>query len=141
MRLRARSAGVVALMGTAAMITTVCATPMRVEAQHVATTSLDSARGATPSEHKSPQVAALLGFVPGVGHLYAGEINRGWLIGAIYWTGVAMGGTGRRTDGVGKAGGVLLVGGLIAGVVDGAYAARRYNARMAKLREPVHKPE
>ncbi len=140
MPLRASSAGLVVLSGVAALLTTMCAAPLPVQAQRVATTSLDSTRAEIPSKNKSPQAAALLGFAPGVGHLYAGEVNRGWLIGAIYWTGVAMTHNG-RTDGVGKVGGVLLVGGLIAGVVDGANAARRYNARMAKRREASHKPE
>lgn len=71
--------------------------------------------------------------MPGVGHLYAEDINRGWLVMAIYWTGVAITHNG-RTDTVGKVGGAMLLGGLVFSVVDAGNAARRYNARVAKLR-------
>ncbi len=110
-----------------------CIAILPLSAQRVDPTPFDSARSAIPSKDKSPAAAALLGFAPGVGHLYAGEINRGWLIIALYTTGYILNHDG-RTDTRGKVGGVLLIGGAIAGVVDGAYAARRYNARMAKLR-------
>ncbi|HEX4935673.1 MAG TPA: hypothetical protein VFV33_20980 [Gemmatimonadaceae bacterium] len=93
----------------------------------------DTARVADDSAGKSPGIAALLGFVPGAGHWYAGEVNRGWLIAATYWTGVALS-HGGRTDAVGKVGGVLVVGGLLAGIVDGAGAARRHNDRLRRQR-------
>lgn len=104
-------------------------------AQQASPGALDSARAATDTlKKKSPQVAAALGFFPGAGHWYAGEVNRGWLIATVYFTAVAIGGTGRRTDAVGKVAGVAMVGGLVAGIVDGSNAARRTNDRIDRER-------
>lgn len=105
-----------------------------VLAQRTNTSPLDSARAAISKPDKDPTTATVLSFVPGVGHLYAEDINRGWLIMAIYWTGVAITHNG-RTDNVGKVGGVMLLGGLVFSVADAGNAARRYNRRTAKLRE------
>lgn len=104
-------------------------------AQQARPGALDSARTATDTvKKKSPQVAAALGFFPGAGHWYAGEVNRGWLITAVYFTAVAIGGNGRRTDAWGKVAGVAMVGGLVAGIVDGSNAARRTNDRIDRER-------
>lgn len=112
------------------------AVPMQLAAQRAAPGTLDTAAatGAVPPPAlKSPQAAAALGMMPGVGHLYAGEVNRGWLLMAAYWTGYFMM-RGGRTDTVGKVGGVVVVGGWLFGVVDGANAARRTNARLRRSR-------
>lgn len=104
-------------------------------AQQASPGGVDSARQAVDTlRKKSPQVAAALGFFPGAGHWYAGEVNRGWLISAVYFTAVAIGGNGRRTDAWGKVAGVTMVGGLVAGIVDGSNAARRTNARIDRER-------
>ncbi len=104
-------------------------------AQQARPGALDSARQATDTlKKKSPQVAAALGFFPGAGHWYAGEVNRGWLIVTVYFTAVAIGGNGRRTDAWGKVAGVTMVGGLVAGIVDGSNAARRTNDRIDRER-------
>lgn len=106
-----------------------------IGAQHAHPVLLDSARQATDTlKKKSPQVAAALGFFPGAGHWYAGEINRGWLIATVYFTAVAIGGNGRRTDAWGKVAGVTMIGGLVAGIVDGSNAARRTNDRIDRER-------
>jgi hypothetical protein len=78
---------------------------------------------------KSPQIAAVLGMMlPGSGHWYAEEHGRGWLIAALYWTGVALV-HGGRTDELGVVGGVLVLGGWGYAIADGASAATRYNRR------------
>lgn len=117
----------------AALAWCIASLPVQLHAQRAEVSSLDSARAATPAKEKSPATATVLGFVPGVGHLYAEDINRGWLIMAVYWTGVAITHNG-RTDAVGKVGGAMLVGGLVYSVVDAGRAARRHNARIAKLK-------
>ncbi|MCC6928721.1 MAG: hypothetical protein IT359_07000 [Gemmatimonadaceae bacterium] len=130
----ARASAVLLLAGALAV-------PVQLAAQRAVPAALDTltapraapapAPGAPPDaapQRKSPGVAAALGMVPGVGHLYAGEVNRGWLLMAAYWTGYLMV-RGGRTDTVGKVGGVVVVGGWLFSVVDGANAARRYNAR------------
>lgn len=128
-----RTSGRRFVLGASVSLLAIVGAPHVLWAQRVDRSPLDSTRAALPGKDKSPVAAALLGFAPGVGHLYAGEINRGWLIIALYTTGYVLNHDG-RTDTRGKVGGVLLVGGVIAGVVDGASAARRYNARNAKLR-------
>lgn len=106
-----------------------------IGAQQARAGELDSARHATDTlTKKSPQVAAALGFFPGAGHWYAGEINRGWLLATVYFTAVAIGGNGRRTDAWGKVAGVTMIGGLVAGIVDGSNAARRTNDRIDRER-------
>lgn len=117
----------------AILAVSLCAATTPLVAQRSNVSALDSARASAPTKEKDPTTASLLGFVPGVGHLYAEDINRGWLVMAVYWTGVAITHNG-RTDNIGKVGGVMLLGGLVFSVVDAANAARRYNTRMAKLR-------
>jgi len=119
-----------------AVLLVLLAVPLQLAAQRASPGALDSAaaRPAAPQpELKSPQAAAALGMMPGVGHLYAGEVNRGWLLMAAYWTGYFMV-RGGRTDTVGKLGGAMVVGGWLFGVVDGANAARRTNARLRRSR-------
>lgn len=117
-----------------AAVAGVLAVPARAGAQRATPAAIDTAAAPPPSPgFKSPQAAAALGMMPGVGHIYAGEINRGWLLLAAYWTGYLMI-RGGRTDTVGKVGGVMVVGGWLFGVVDGANAARRTNVRLRRLR-------
>lgn len=79
---------------------------------------------------KSPAGAAVLGLVlPGAGHWYAGEPGRGFVIAAVYWSGVAVV-AGGRTDTVGHIGGAALIGALGASVIDGVLAVGRHNARI-----------
>ncbi len=99
-----------------------------VNAQAVPRPALDSTQ-VLRSSSKSPGTAALISVVlPGGGHWYAKENNRGWIVAIVYFTGVAIT-YGGRTDTVGKIGGVAAVGAWTFGVVDGALAARRYNKR------------
>ena len=83
-----------------------------------------------PPAQKSPAAAALLGLVlPGAGHWYAGEPGRGFVVAAVYWSGVAVV-AGGRTDRVGHIGGAAVIGALGASVIDGVLAVRRHNARL-----------
>lgn len=103
-------------------------------AQRVARAPLDSARLAADSlRERSPTVAGLLGLLPGVGHLYAGETTRGWLLMAVYTTGYAVV-HGGRTDRVGKVGGVLAVGAFLTSLIDAPRAARARNGRVRRAR-------
>lgn len=105
----------------------------RAQAQRANESPLDSARAALAKPDKDPTTATVLAFVPGVGHLYAEDLNRGWLIILLYSVGAGISMSG-RTDNVGKVGGALAVGGFLFSVIDAGNAARRYNSRMAKLR-------
>jgi hypothetical protein len=97
----------------------------------------DSARPVPAQERKSPAAAAVIGLVlPGAGHWYAGERGRGALVAAAYGAGVALV-AGGRTDRVGHVGGVLALGALGVNVVDGARAAKRFNARRAPASPPA----
>lgn len=97
-------------------------------AQAMPPSALD-ATDARQSSHKSPATAALIAAAfAGGGHWYAQENTRGWIVAIITITGVAIT-MGGRTDTVGKIAGVAAVGGWTFGVVDGALAAKRYNAR------------
>ncbi|MFN8668692.1 MAG: hypothetical protein U0164_16045 [Gemmatimonadaceae bacterium] len=132
--MRRTAARVSAMLALAGAVAGVMSVPARADAQRATPAAIDTAAAPPASpEFKSPQAAAALGMMPGVGHIYAGEINRGWLLMAAYWTGyfIIRGG---RTDTVGKVGGVMVVGGWLFGVVDGANAARRTNARLRRLR-------
>ncbi len=124
------------ILAIAALATCMCATASRVDAQRTNVSALDSARAAAPKKEKDPTSATLLGFLPGVGHLYAEELNRGWLIILLYGVGAGISMNG-RTDTVGKVGGALAIGGFLFSVIDAGKAARRYNARLAKERASV----
>jgi hypothetical protein len=82
---------------------------------------------AAPRGRKSPVGAGLLGLVvPGAGHVYAGEPIRGGVTLATYVGAAAVISDG--PDALWRAGGVVLLGAWVFGVVDGAQAARRHNA-------------
>jgi len=79
---------------------------------------------------KSVMIALLAGStLPGSAHWYAGESNRGWLVAAIYWTGVAISFNG-RTDRTGKIGGAAFLGAYGFSIIDGIGAVQRYNRRL-----------
>lgn len=107
-----------------------------LQGQQVPPNALDT----TPvshATHKSPATAALIAAVlPGAGHWYAKENNRGWLVAAVYFTGFLVTYSG-RTDDVGKVGGVALVGAWTFAVIDGALAAKRYNRRSSAQQTPT----
>ncbi len=118
---------------------TVIAAP--VQAQRVVASALDQARvtsaaaadtGAiAPSSPKSPGIAGVASvFLPGSGHIYAGEGGRGLAVMAIYFVAVPFVMSG-RTDGLGKVAGVIAIGSYFFGIIDSVNAAHRYNARIA----------
>ncbi len=122
------------VLAIAALAACMCAAISRADAQRAIESPLDSARAAAPKKEKDPTTATLLGFVPGVGHLYAEDLNRGWLIILLYSVGAGISMSG-RTDTVGKIGGTLAVGGFLFSIIDAGKAARRYNERLAKERD------
>lgn len=118
----------------AASCTAFCTAALTVSAQRAAPNELDSARHSADSlRDKSPSIAAALAFAPGVGHLYARDLNRGWLLLTTYAAGVLLV-QGGRTDGWGKTGGVLVVGTLLTSVIDAPRAARAHNYRVRRVR-------
>lgn len=91
--------------------------------------------GKEPPARKSPAAAALFGLVlPGAGHWNAGEPGRGFVIAAVYWSGVAVV-AGGRTDTIGHIGGAALIGALGASVIDGVLAVGRHNTRLGVTTE------
>lgn len=80
---------------------------------------------------RSPIVAGVLGVLPGLGHIYAGEPGRGLAVGGIWLgTGLVMFGGGDRT--VRGVAAVVNLATYVFGIADAALAAQRFNARQAR---------
>lgn len=122
---RARRRGVVVV--TCLVAIALLGTPLGSQVPPGTGEAPDSTRAAV--ERRSPSAAALLGLVlPGSAHWYAEERGRGTIVAALYWTGIAIVARG-RTDRLGQAGGVVLVGALGFSIVDGVRAVHRFNGR------------
>jgi hypothetical protein len=103
-------------------------------AQRVPQCARDSTRAPSAAcARKSGAAGGALGQVfPGIGQWYAEEYARGTLIAAVYWTGFAMYKSSEAPTVTTRWGGGLMLGGLVVGAIDGAFALKRYNRRVAR---------
>lgn len=82
------------------------------------------------ASHRYPAVGSALGFVlPGLGHVYSTEYRRGSLVFAVTMTGAFFALSDGSPQAAAAAGSVFYVGGWLFSIVDGAFAADRYNRR------------
>jgi hypothetical protein len=99
--------------------------------------SLVSSRSVSDSEeesgtaHRIPLLAGVLGILPGLGHVYAGEPGRGLIVAGV-WLGSGMVAFSSANKVVTGAGGVVLIGASVYGIADAALAAERFNRRHAR---------
>ena len=91
----------------------------------------------SPSARNPELAGALSVFVPGMGHVYAGETTKGWVLTGLFVGGigaVAASDIGTTHDSI-KAGGWLSVTALTAiylyALIDAPFAAIRYNERVS----------
>jgi hypothetical protein len=82
--------------------------------------------------HRIPLIAGVLGIVPGLGHLYAGEPVRALLVSGV-WFGSGLVAFSSSNTTVTGLGGVVLIGTSVFSVVDAVRAADRFNRRHARL--------
>lgn len=93
-------------------------------------TSFTEVTRAREPSHRYPAVGSALGFiVPGLGHVYSTEYRRGSLVFAVTMTGAFFALSDPSPQAAAAVGSVFFVGGWLFSIVDGAFAADRYNRR------------
>ena len=81
--------------------------------------------------HRIPLLAGVLGILPGLGHVYAGEPRRGLIVAGV-WLGSGMVAFSSANKVVTGTAGVVLIGASVYGIADAALAAERFNRRHAR---------
>lgn len=86
--------------------------------------------GAIKPSHRYAVVGGVLGFaLPGLGHVYSSEWRRGGVVFLVTMTGAFFALSDPSPQAAAAVGSVFYVGGWLFSVVDGAFAAGRYNRR------------